>query len=145
MDTNKIKTIISIFEESTIASMDLEIDDIKIKLKKAQEQAVVQGVMPQASAPAPIVAPVPVQEAVEEVKDYVTSPLVGTFYSAPSADSANFVEVGSNVKKGDVVCIIEAMKVMNEIRAHRDGVVVEIKANNNDMVQFEQPLIAIGD
>lgn len=147
MDTKKIKQIINLFEESAIASMDLEVDDIKIKLEKNHQNVV--------SAPIQMSAPVvaaPQVEAVastpaplEDVKDYLKSPLVGTFYSSSTQGGKPFVEVGSKVNEGDVVCIIEAMKVMNEVKAHRSGVVVEVKAKDGEMVQFDEELIAIGD
>lgn len=143
MDTSKIKQIIELFEESKISSMDLEIDDIKIKLEKQTTPVHVQTVAPIMSAPAPS-API-VQEEVVEVKDYVKSPLVGTFYAAGSKDAKPFVEVGSKVSEGDVICIIEAMKVMNEIKVHRDGIVKEICVKDGEMVQFDQAIMVIGD
>ena len=147
MDTKKIKQIIELFEESKISSMDLEIDDIKIKLEKQSTPVQVQTtVVPQS---APVVAvqseSTPVETVKEEVKDYLKSPLVGTFYASGSQGGKAFVEVGSKVNEGDVVCIIEAMKVMNEIKAHRSGVISEIKVSDGDMVQFDQELMAIGE
>ena len=75
----------------------------------------------------------------------VRSPLVGTFYAAPGAGAKPYVEVGSTVKEGDILCIIEAMKVMNEIHAPRAGVIKEIRAKDGDMVQFDEELMVIGD
>lgn len=150
MDTKKIKQIIELFEDSSVASMDLEIDDIKIKLEK--QNTTVVNAAPQLQA----VAVAPTIEAVDTVKedsakivkankDYVKSPLVGTFYASATQGGKPFVEVGSKVNEGDVICIIEAMKVMNEIKAHRSGTISEIKVKDGDMVQFDEELIAIGE
>lgn len=150
MDTKKIKQIIELFEDSSVASMDLEIDDIKIKLEKQSTTVVSAAPQVQAVAVAPTVETVETvkedsAKVVEANKDYVKSPLVGTFYASASQGGKPFVEVGSKVNEGDVICIIEAMKVMNEIKAHRSGTVSEIKVKDGDMVQFDEELIAIGE
>lgn len=150
MDTKKIKQIIELFEDSSVASMDLEIDDIKIKLEKQSTTVVNAAPQVQAVAVAPKVETVEAvkedsAKVVEANKDYVKSPLVGTFYASASQGGKPFVEVGSKVNEGDVICIIEAMKVMNEIKAHRSGTVSEIKVKDGDMVQFDEELIAIGE
>lgn len=150
MDTKKIKQIIELFEDSSVASMDLEIDDIKIKLEKQSTTVVNAAPQVQAVAVAPTVETVEAvkedsAKVVEANKDYVKSPLVGTFYASASQGGKPFVEVGSKVNEGDVICIIEAMKVMNEIKAHRSGTVSEIKVKDGDMVQFDEELIAIGE
>lgn len=150
MDTKKIKQIIELFEDSSVASMDLEIDDIKIKLEKQSTTVVNAAPQVQTVAVAPTVETVEAvkedsAKVVEANKDYVKSPLVGTFYASASQGGKPFVEVGSKVNKGDVICIIEAMKVMNEIKAHRSGTVSEIKVKDGDMVQFDEELIAIGE
>lgn len=150
MDTKKIKQIIELFEDSSVASMDLEIDDIKIKLEKQSTTVVNAAPQVQTVAVAPTIETVEaVKEdsvkVVEVNKDYVKSPLVGTFYASASQGGKPFVEVGSKVNEGDVICIIEAMKVMNEIKAHRSGTVSEIKVKDGDMVQFDEELIAIGE
>lgn len=150
MDTKKIKQIIELFEDSSVASMDLEIDDIKIKLEKQSTTVVNAAPQVQTIAVAPTVETVEAvkedsAKVVEANKDYVKSPLVGTFYASASQGGKPFVEVGSKVNEGDVICIIEAMKVMNEIKAHRSGTVSEIKVKDGDMVQFDEELIAIGE
>lgn len=146
MDTKKIKQIIELFEESKISSMDLEIDDIKIKLEKQTAPVQVQSTLVAPAAQvAPVVSEVASAPVQEEVKDYLKSPLVGTYYASGTQGGKPFVEVGSKVNEGDVVCIIEAMKVMNEIKAHRSGVISEIKVNDGEMVQFDQALMAIGE
>lgn len=147
MDTKKIKQIMDLFEESQIAAMDLEVDDIKIKLEK-NTQTVMSAPMQMVAPTAPVapVATAPVvEDKVEELKDYLKSPLVGTFYASSTQGGKPFVEVGSKVNEGDVICIIEAMKVMNEVKAHRSGTVTEVKAKDGEMVQFDDELIAIGD
>ncbi len=89
------------------------------------------------------IAPEPSESTQDEGK-IVKAPLVGVFYSSPAPDSPVFVELGQKVKRGDVLCIIEAMKVMNEIESEYDGVVLEIKAKNGELVEFGQPIIVIG-
>lgn len=141
MDTGKIKEIISIFEQSALTSMELEADDLKITLQKNTPVAATTS------------ETVFVSESTKEVIDdapatlsgeAVRSPLVGTFYAAASETSKPFVEVGTTVKEGDILCIIEAMKVMNEIHAPCSGVIKEILAHDGDMVQFDQELMIIG-
>ncbi|NLY21475.1 MAG: acetyl-CoA carboxylase biotin carboxyl carrier protein [Tissierellia bacterium] len=145
MDTNKIKEIIDIFEGSKVAVMELEIEGMSIRLEKqtASAQNFPNIVIPQQET-TPSVDNI---KSIEEVIDYdeVKSPLVGTFYCAPSEDSEPFVRVGSTVKKGDTLCIIEAMKVMNEIKASRDGIIKKILIDNGEMVQFDQVMMHIGD
>ena len=140
MDTGKIKEIISIFEQSTLSTMELEGDDLKIKLSKdgaGSPLSVERVEQPQ---------PKPVEHAAEIAEgDAVRSPLVGTFYAAASENAKPFVEIGQTVKQGDILCIIEAMKVMNEIHAPRAGVIKEIRAKDGDMVQFDEELMVIGD
>lgn len=150
MDTKKIKQIIELFEDSSVASMDLEIDDIKIKLEKQNTTLMNATVPMQSVVTSPSVETMHAVkeetiEIVESHKHYVKSPLVGTFYASASQGGKPFVEVGSKVNEGDVICIIEAMKVMNEIKADRSGTVIEIKVKDGDMVQFDEELIAIGE
>lgn len=140
MDTGKIKEIISIFEQSTLSTMELEGDDLKIKLSKdgaGSPLSVERVEQPQ---------PEPVEHAAEIAEgDAVRSPLVGTFYAAASENAKPFVEIGQTVKQGDILCIIEAMKVMNEIHAPRSGVIREILVQDGAMVQFDEELMIIGE
>lgn len=137
MNTQDIEKIIKIFEGANISHLDLEIDNIKIKLDKKETQGVKY--VPEVKEDAfPLAEP-------DNSKEIVKAPLVGTFYKAPSADAKPFVTVGSTVKKGDKLCIIEAMKVMNEITSPCDGVVKEILAENEKMVEYGQKLFVIGD
>lgn len=140
MDTGKIKEIISIFEQSTLSTMELEGDDLKIKLSKdgaGSPLSVERVEQPQ---------PKPVEHAAEIAEgDAVRSPLVGMFYAAASENAKPFVEIGQTVKQGDILCIIEAMKVMNEIHAPRSGVIREILVQDGAMVQFDEELMIIGE
>ena len=140
MDTGKIKEIISIFEQSTLSTMELEGDDLKIKLSKdgaGSPLSVERVEQPQ---------PKPVEHAAEIAEgDAVRSPLVGTFYAAASENAKPFVEIGQTVKQGDILCIIEAMKVMNEIHAPRSGVIREILVQDGAKVQFDEELMIIGE
>lgn len=135
MDTQDIEKIIKIFEKANITALDLEMDNIKIKLQKNAEPKVVETV----STPS-------VTEHKEENKGtLVTSPLVGTFYQGSAKDAAPFVEKGQFVKQGDKLCIIEAMKVMNEITAPCDGIIEQIYVENEKMVEYGQKLFLIGE
>ena len=141
MKLEDVEKIIKMFEKSTVSSIDLEIDNIKIKLEKAQQ--VVTNVIPQGNN----IQNVAVNDSVEEKIncEYVTAPLVGTFHQAPFVDAKPFISVGERVTKGQKLCIIEAMKVMNEITSPYDGTILEILAKENDVVEFGKPLFLIGD
>lgn len=138
MDTEKIKAVIDIFENSKISTMDLETGDMKIKLEK-NDSVVVQPQEPAVSDQS-VVSDQPAEES-----KTLNSPLVGVFYASSAPGKAPFVEIGSSVKKGDVVCIVEAMKAMNEIKAGYDGTIKDILVSDGDMVEYDQPLMVIGD
>ena len=97
-----------------------------------------------AQAPSIALAPTPPVEGAGEAGTYITSPFVGTFYSAPSPETASFVNVGANVRKGQVVCIVEAMKLMNEIESEADGKIAEVLAKNGEHVEYGQHLFRLG-
>lgn len=147
MDLRKLKTLIDLVSESGIAELEItEGADSKVRIVKATPQATV------VAAPTyiPEVAPVPVAPAPEAPKTAPTptghrinAPMVGTFYRAPNPSAPPFVEVGSTVKVGDSLCIIEAMKLLNEIEADKAGVVKEILVENGEPVEFGQPLFVI--
>lgn len=140
MKISQIQEIFTIFEASTVTKLELEIEDIKIKLEKDPQTGNV--VLPSHA----IVEKKDVEKNMEEVKgEWIKSPIVGTFYSSRSKGGAPFVEIGQTVKKGDVLCIIEAMKVMNEIHSPIDGIVRSILPTNESMVEFNQDLIRIGE
>ena len=144
MDMNKIYDLWDRFEKSSAAEMEIDMEGVHFSLKKPVAQAV-------------NVAPLNVteqfsqsvlkeeQKTSKEVssKKTITAPLVGTFYCAPSPDSKPFVEVGSEVKKGDVIGIIEAMKLMNEVQAPEDGTVDEILAEDGTMVEYGQVIMSM--
>lgn len=139
MDTNQIREIIAIFEESGLSSLELEEGNLKIKMEKPSAAQV-------AAEPAPIVTAAPEmtqQESEEETN--ITSPLVGTFYRAKSPNDAPYVKEGDHVHTGDVICMIEAMKTMNEIQADKDGIIKKILVENGEMVEYGQPLFTIGE
>ena len=151
---DEIKEIINALDNSSVTEVELTCGNgEKIKLKKKSEVKVVAAepievpaapmVIPAAPA-APTAPAVPAAEAapVAEGKE-IKSPMVGVFYAAASPDSDPYVQVGQAVKKGDTLCIIEAMKLMNEINAEESGVITEICVKNGDLVQFGQPLCKI--
>jgi len=147
LDLEIISEIIRIFKESDIAKLELSTKDFKIKLSKFGEFQAVPTIS--LNNPQPTQATQPTQEAPKvEVKEeknihIVKSPIVGTFYRAPAPGAKPFVEVGSKVKKGDVLCIIEAMKIMNEVKSDVDGVVEDILVENRQPVEYGQPLFKI--
>lgn len=140
MDTNQIREIIAIFEESGLSSLELEEGNLKIKMEKPSVTAVTSVT----EQPAPVVttteeAPLPVNE------QSITSPLVGTFYRAKSPNDAPYVKEGDYVHAGDVICMIEAMKTMNEIQADKEGTILKILVEDGEMVEYGQPLFTIGE
>lgn len=157
VDLKDIKAIIDLMKKNSVSEFELERQDFKIRLKRGanggsaatagEEPAVIypvpQAALPQAAAPAPPVAavttPVPAAEPQAEVK----SPMIGTFYRCPSPESAPYVEVGTEVGPDTVVCLIEAMKVMNEIKAEAKGVITEALVENAKPVEFGQPLFRL--
>jgi len=147
LDLEIISEIIRIFKESDIAKLELSTKDFKIKLSKFGEFQAVPTIS--LNNLQPTQATQPTQEAPKvEVKEeknihIVKSPIVGTFYRAPAPGAKPFVEVGSKVKKGDVLCIIEAMKIMNEVKSDVNGVVEEILVENGQPVEYGQPLFKI--
>ena len=138
MKIENIEQIIKLFERSTVSKMEIESGDLKIKLEKevGESQTFVR-------------APTSTTQSAEPTEaakgTVVKAPLVGTFYGAANPQSAPFVSVGDLVTAGTVLCLIEAMKVMNEIKAPVDGVVLEILGRNGEMVAYDQPLIRLGD
>ncbi len=150
MELEQIKAIIEMMKENDLSEFSMESNGLKIRIKRGPEgiqQAVVSPPpvapvpAPMPAAPVPAVPPPPAAPAVE--CKHITSPMVGTFYRAPSPDSPPYVEVGSEVNEETVVCIIEAMKVMNEIKAECKGVITEILAENAKPVEFGQKLFAV--
>ncbi len=143
MEIEKIKELISAVSDSGLTDFDYEEGNMKIHLEKKKEQVQIQSV---ALSAAPEVKAVPAETVAEEATPegfIVESPLVGTYYQAPSADAEPFVRVGDTVKKGDVLAIVEAMKLMNEIESEIDGTIAEIYLSDEDPVEYGQPLFRI--
>jgi len=157
MDLKEIQNLIKFVSNSGVAEVKLETGDIKITIRTTLEgnapeitylqQAPVQQAMPQAlPAAATPVAPVEAAPVVaDESSKYVTikSPMIGTFYRKPSPDKPSFIEIGSTIGKGDVLCVIEAMKLFNEIEAEISGKIVKILVDDMSPVEFDQPLFLV--
>jgi acetyl-CoA carboxylase biotin carboxyl carrier protein len=157
MDIRKVKKLIELLEESNIDEIEIKEgeESVRISRNSAQLAAAAAGTYalpqyaapPAAPAPAPAPAAAPVAESapapVAAAGHVVNSPMVGTFYRSPSPTSPSFVEVGQAVKVGDVICIIEAMKMMNQIEADKAGTIGAILAENGEPVEFDQPLFSI--
>jgi|TARA_R110001599_G_scaffold281992_1_gene483837 acetyl-CoA carboxylase biotin carboxyl carrier protein len=143
MDIRKIKKLIELITESDVEELEIKEGEETIRISR-RTQHVVSQVAPQANyAPAPAASAE--KPALQEANNAITinAPMVGTFYRSPSPDSAPFVEVGQNVKEGEIICIIEAMKMMNQIEADRSGVVQAIEVNDGEPVEFDQVLFTI--
>ncbi len=141
MDLRKLKTLIDLVSESGIAELEITEGEGKVRIVKFS-QAVQPVAYAPAMAPAPAAAPAPVTPAAP-VGHTVKAPMVGTFYRAANPGSAPFVEVGQSVKEGEPLCIIEAMKLLNEIEADKTGVIKEILVENGEPVEYGQPLFVI--
>ncbi|MDB5762738.1 MAG: fabE [Herminiimonas sp.] len=148
MDLRKLKTLIDLVAESDIAELEVTEGESKVRIVKSSAAPQNQVVMMQPQA-APVSAPTAtplsvVPTAVEPQGHIVKSPMVGTFYRSSAPGSPPFVEVGSTVKENDTLCIIEAMKLLNEIDADASGVIKQILVENGQPVEFGQPLFVIG-
>jgi acetyl-CoA carboxylase biotin carboxyl carrier protein len=149
MDLRKLKTLIDLVSESNVSELEITEAEGKVRIVKSGGAVVQQFVA--APAPAPVAAPAPAAAApVAELPapaaptgHVVKSPMVGTFYRASSPGAKAFVEVGSQVKEGDTICIIEAMKILNEIEADKSGTVTRILGENGQAVEYGQPLFVI--
>lgn len=144
MDLRKLKTLIDLVAESGIAELEITEGEGKVRIVKFAQQLspVVQQVAPFPVAAAPAASAAPVAEPIV-TGHTVKAPMVGTFYRAPNPSSPAFVEVGTAVKEGDSLCIIEAMKLLNEIEADKTGVIKEILVENGEPVEYGQPLFVI--
>ena len=144
MDLEKIEGLVKIIENSSLTEFTLKEGDLKITMSKLDNPPVVAAGMPVAAAPAPAVqteTAAPAEE--EEEKLFITSPIVGTFYSAPAPDVPAFVKVGDHVKNGQTVCILEAMKLMNEIQSDFDCEIEAVLVSNEQKVEYGQPLFRV--
>jgi len=151
MDLRKLKTLIDLVSESNISELEITEAEGKVRIVKSepvQATSLVQGgeaprAMAHATAPAPVAATAVAAELPAETGHTVKSPMVGTFYRSPNPGAKPFVEVGTQVKEGQAVCIIEAMKIMNEIDADRAGTITKILCEAGQAVEFGQPLFII--
>ncbi len=150
MDLRKLKTLIDLVSESNVSELEITEAEGKVRIVKSGPVVVPQYVpaaAPMAAAPAAAPAPVaglPAPAAPAEIQGHIVkSPMVGTFYRASSPGAKAFVEVGSQVKEGDTLCIIEAMKILNEIEADKSGTVTRILGENGQAVEYGQPLFVI--
>lgn len=151
MDIRKVKKLIELLEESGIDELEIHEGEESVRISRHSKQAIAS--QPVYAAPAPVAAPVaaapaaaaaPAEAAAPKFNgNVVRSPMVGTFYRASSPAAAVFVEVGQTVKKGDILCIVEAMKMMNHIEAEFSGVIESIQVENGQPVEFDQPLFTI--
>ena len=138
---DEIKELIALLESSSLAVLEVKEGDSKVHLEKPGNITVNNtGVAP---VVAPAVPAAPAAAPAAETGKTINAPIVGVFYAAPSPDAEPYVSVGKRVKKGDVVCIIEAMKCMNEIQAEEDGEITAVLANNGELVEYGQPLFTI--
>ena len=156
MDLRKLKTLIDLVAESDIAELEVTEGESKVRIVKSGGLSQNQVVMMPSQAPthyapaaAPVAAPVAAPAAAapaaaEPTGHVVKSPMVGTFYRASAPGNPAFVEVGATVKEGDTLCIIEAMKLLNEIDADKSGTITQILVENGQPVEFGQPLFVIG-
>lgn len=154
MDIRKVKKLIELLEESNISEIEIQEGEESVRISRHPHGAIYQSTAipqyappPGYGMPAPVGgAPVPAQESgvpAQPAGHAVSSPMVGTFYRAPAPGAKPFVEVGQSIKKGDAVCIVEAMKMMNQIEADKDGVVEAILVEDGEPVEFDQPMIII--
>ena len=153
MDIRKVKKLIELLEESNIDEIEIKEGEESVRISRHSAQAAAAAAapppyaMPPAyapPAPTPAPAPAPAAEPGPAASGHVvSSPMVGTFYRSPSPTSPSFVEVGQTVKIGDVVCIVEAMKMMNQIEADKAGTISAIQVENGEPVEFDQPLFSI--
>ena len=157
MDLKEIQNLIKFVAKSGASEVKLEMDDVKITIKTGSEETTIVQQMPMAPAAPfmqqamPVATPVaesapsaPAPAASDDSK-YVTikSPIIGTFYRKPSPDKPVFVEVGTDVKEGDVLCVIEAMKLFNEIESEISGKIVKVLVDDSSPVEFDQPLFLV--
>ena len=155
MDLRKIKTLIDLVEQSGISELEVKEGEESVRIARhptgGMPQFITMQQAPAAAAPTPAPAAIGAAPSAAEKpagppaakKHFVRAPMVGTFYRSPSPGAKPFVEVGQTVKQGQTLCIIEAMKMLNQIEADRNGVVAEILVENGQPVEFDQPLFVI--
>jgi acetyl-CoA carboxylase biotin carboxyl carrier protein len=146
MDLRKLKKLIDLVEQSGIAELEITEGEERVRIARVGAQGPAQIIAPPVVAGLQVTAPATVTAAAaaEPEGHVVKSPMVGTFYRAPSPNAQAFVEVGSQIKEGETLCIIEAMKLLNEIESDKTGVVKAILIENGQPVEFGEPLFVIG-
>lgn len=146
MDIRKVKKLIELLEESGIDELEIREGEESVRISRHSNKAMAAQPI-YAAAPAPVATAAPAADAAPAAAKLnghvVRSPMVGTFYRAASPTSANFAEIGQTVKKGDILCIVEAMKMMNHIEAEASGVIESILVENGQPVEYDQPLFTI--
>ena len=149
MDLRKLKNLIDLVEDSDISEIEITEGEEKVRItRKGKSESNTlsnDSTLTQRSIVSSKNEPIKSQEKKQDLESerVIKSPMVGTFYRAPSPDTKPFVEVGKSIKVGDVICIIEAMKLMNEIEADNEGVIKEILVENNQPIEFGQPIIVL--
>ncbi len=145
MDIRKIKKLIELVEESGINELEIKEGEESVRICRGAPVSSVAVAAPVAvQAMAPVAVAAPVAEVAPVMSGHIVrSPMVGTFYASASPESPEFVKVGQHVNAGDTLCIVEAMKMMNQIEADKSGVVKEVLAQNEDAIEFDQPLFII--
>ena len=146
MDIRKVKKLIELLEESDINEIEIQEGEESLRISRASSVVAAPVVQAAPVAAAPVAAaPVAEAPAAPAIDGHaVTSPMVGTFYRSPSPGASAFVEVGQTVNAGDVICIVEAMKMMNQIEADKSGTVTAILVDDGEAVEFDQVLVTIG-
>ncbi|BCR36306.1 acetyl-CoA carboxylase biotin carboxyl carrier protein [Mariniplasma anaerobium] len=145
MTIKEIQNIIKEFEKSTLMHLELETKDVKIKLSKQKQNEIIEEKIDKNQHTKASGHADDKNKLNKEDQTYIKSPLVGTFYMQSTPNAKPFVQVGQKVKKGQVVCIIEAMKIMNEITSPYTGVVKSIEVHNKDVIGYDQVLMTIGE
>ncbi|MDO4276787.1 MAG: acetyl-CoA carboxylase biotin carboxyl carrier protein [Eubacteriales bacterium] len=143
MDLEKIEGLVKIIEGSSLKQFTYKDQEVKITMSKLDNPPVVAAGVPMAPPAGAAAHEAPAPEPQEEEKMFITSPIVGTFYSAPSPDAAPFVKIGDQVKNGQTVCILEAMKLMNEIQSDFDCEIEAVLVSNEQKVEYGQPLFRV--
>lgn len=148
MDLRKLKTLIDLVSESNVSELEITEAEGKVRIVKSMPMGMMAAPVTYAMAPtAPATNPVmdvaPMSAPVEPASHAVTSPMVGTFYRSASPGAKHFVEIGDTVKVGQTICIVEAMKILNEIESDKAGVVKKILIDNGQAVEYGQPLLII--
>ena len=146
MNLKEIKEMIQLMNENGLSEFEMEKDGLKIRLRKGPGESVEPSIVYEPRSAVSSARPAEAngkESAPPEKSAQIKSPMVGTFYSSPAPDAASFVQVGSTVEVGQVICIIEAMKLMNEIKSEVRGKVVEVLVHNGDPVEFGQPLFLV--